>query len=63
MSSIVQKMLYLCRVWCHTKSGWDALNTVGVMTQTSDCVTWIVYILNCILDVISYVKFVLSQVQ
>ena len=61
MSSIVQKMLYLCRVLCHTKSGCDALNTVGVMTQSSDCdVTWIVYILNCILDVVSYVKFVLS---
>ena len=43
------------------KSGCDALNTVGVMTQTSDCdVTWIVHILNCILDVVSYVKFVLS---
>ena len=61
MSPIVQKMLYICRVCCHTKSGCDALNTVGVMTQTSDCnITWIVYILNCILDVVSYVKFVLS---
>ena len=61
MSPIVQKMIYICRVSCHTKSGCDALNTVGVMTQTSYCdVTWIVYILNCILDVVSYVKFVLS---
>ena len=34
------------------------------MTQTSDCdVTWMVYILNCILDVVSYVKVVLSQVE
>ena len=54
-------MLYVCRVCCHTKSGCDALNTVGVMTQTSDCdVTWMVYILHCILDVVSYVKVVLS---
>ena len=61
MSSIVQKMLYLCRVLCHTKSGCDALNIVDVMTQSSDCdVTKIVYILNCILDVVSYVKVVLS---
>ena len=43
------------------KSGCDALNTVGVMTQTTDCdVTWIVYILNFILDVVSYVKILLS---
>ena len=61
MSSIVQKILYLCRVSCHTKSGCDIINAVGVMTQTSDCdVTCIVYILNCILDVVSYVKVVLS---
>ena len=54
MSSIVQKMLYLCRVLCHTKSGCDALKTVCVMTQTSDSdVTGIVYILNCILYVVS----------
>ena len=34
------------------------------MTQTIDCdVTWMVYILNCILDVVSYVKVVLSQVE
>ena len=34
------------------------------MAQTSDCdVTWIVYILNRILDVVSYVKVVLSQVE
>ena len=34
------------------------------MTQISYCdVTWIVYILNCILIVVSYVKFVLSEVQ
>ena len=61
MCSIVQKMLYLCRVLCHTKSVGYALNTEGVMTQTRDCdVTWIVHMLNCILDVISYVKVVLS---
>ena len=37
---------------------------MGVSTQTSDCaVTWMVYILNCILDVVSYVKVVLSQVE
>ena len=48
-------------MFCHTKSGCDALKTVGGMTQTSDGdVTWIVYILNCILDVVSYVKVVLS---
>ena len=61
MSSIVQKMLYLCQVRCRTKSGWDALNIVGVMTQTSDCdVTWIVYNWNCILYVVSSLKIVLS---
>ena len=60
MSSIVQRC-YTYAECGHTKSGCDALNTVGVMTQTSDCdVTGIVYILNCILDVVSYVKFVLS---
>ena len=32
MSSIVQKMLYLCQVSCHTKSGCDVINIVGVMT-------------------------------
>ena len=48
---------------CYTYDECDVIQRVGVMTQTSDCdVTWIVYILNCILDVISYVKFVLSQV-
>ena len=37
---------------------------MGVLTQTSDCaVTWMVYILNCIVDVISYVKVVLLQVE
>ena len=61
MPSIVQKMLYQCLVRCHTKSGCEVLNTVGVMTQISDCdITGIVYILNCILDVVSYVKVVLS---
>ena len=60
-SSVVQMMSYICRVCCHTKSGCDALNTVGVMTQTSDSdVTGMVYILNCILDVVSYIKVVLS---
>ena len=44
-------MLYLCRVRCHTKSGCEVLNTVGVMTQISDCdITGIVYILNCIVQ-------------
>ena len=33
MSSIVKKMLYICRVSCHNKSGCDGINTVGVMTQ------------------------------
>ena len=43
------------------KSGCDALNTVGVMTQTTDCdVTCIVYILNYILVVLSYVKVLVS---
>ena len=61
MYSIVQKMLYLWRVWYHKKSGCDSLNTAGVMTQNTDCdITWMVYILNCILDVVSYVKVVLS---
>ena len=37
---------------------------MGVTTQTSDCdVTRMVYILNCILDVVSYIKVVLSQVE
>ena len=35
-----------------------------MMTQTSYCdVTEIVYVLNCILDVVSYIKFVLSLVE
>ena len=37
---------------------------MGVTTQISDCdVTRIMYILNCIRVVVSYVKFVLSQVE
>ena len=61
MSSIVQKLLYICHVCCHTKSGYDALNTVGVMTQINGCdFTWVVHILHCILDVISYIEVVLS---
>ena len=64
MSSMVQKMLYICRVWCHTESGCDVVNAVGVMTHISGCdVTCVVYMFPCILDVVSYIEVALSYVQ
>ena len=56
----VQNLPFICRVWCHTKSGCDDVNRVGVMTQISGYdVTCIVYMLPYILDVVLYIEVVM----
>ena len=46
---------------CHTKSGCDVVNKVGVMTQICGCdVTCIVYKLPYIVDLVSYIEVVMS---
>ena len=60
MSCIVQKC-YIYGECDAIHSVCDVVNRVRVMTQISCCdVTWIVYMLPYILDVVSYIVAVMS---